>query len=102
MYTDMFRNIASYEILEVDRSQISEITETVKLPKIALHSLFVSLYVCEASLVLFHFELYSGYIDIISDSCNLIFSSIIILMIDIFIADFQNGLGLHLEILQKT
>ena len=43
MYTDMFRNIASYEILEVDRSQISEITKTIKLPKIALHSLFVSL-----------------------------------------------------------
>jgi hypothetical protein len=43
MYTDMFRNIARYEILEVDRSQISEITKTIKLPKIALHSLFVSL-----------------------------------------------------------
>lgn len=39
----MFRNIASYDIMWVDRSHISEITKTVKLPKIALHFLFVSL-----------------------------------------------------------
>jgi hypothetical protein len=38
-----------------------------------------TLYICETSLVLlvFNFELYSGYIDNISDSCNLVFSSMI-------------------------
>ena len=31
-----------------------------------------TLYACETSLVLFHFKRYSGYIDNISDSCDLI------------------------------
>ena len=40
----MFRNIAGYKITPNDSSQICDIIRTVNLPKIALHSLFVSSY----------------------------------------------------------
>ena len=39
-YTELFRNIASFEIMHVDSFQIGDIRKTVKLPKMALHSLF--------------------------------------------------------------
>jgi hypothetical protein len=42
-YTELFRNIANYEIMHVDSSQIGDIRKTVKLPKMVLHSLFILL-----------------------------------------------------------
>ena len=39
----MFRNIACYEIMHIDSSEIGDITKTVTLPKIVFHSFMVSL-----------------------------------------------------------
>ena len=43
-YTELFRNIVSNEIMPVNSSQIGDTTKKrVKIPKMAFHSLFVSL-----------------------------------------------------------
>jgi hypothetical protein len=57
-------NIASYDIMWVDRSHISEITKNSQTSqnRIAFLVRFTH-YVCETWLVLFYLELYSGYID---------------------------------------
>jgi len=75
----MFRNIASYEILWVDCSHISEIAKNSQTSQNRIAFLVrYTHYVCETGLGLFYLDLYSGYIDSISYCCDLIFSSIIV------------------------
>ena len=54
-YTELFRNIASYEIMHVDSFQIGDIRKTVKLPKMALTAFLVQFAhcLCESSLGFF-------------------------------------------------